>query len=66
MTPPQASEYVHANALVLGEFGLLLRGPSGAGKSALTLQLIADWRARGAFAALVGDDQLRLKRATAA
>jgi serine kinase of HPr protein (carbohydrate metabolism regulator) len=61
MTPPQASEYVHANALVLGEVGLLLRGPSGAGKSALSLQLIADWRARGAFAALVGDDRVALE-----
>ena len=61
MTPPQASEYVHATALVLGEFGLLLRGPSGAGKSALSLQLVADWRARGAFAALVGDDRVALE-----
>ena len=61
MTPPQASEYVHANALVLGAFGLLLRGPSGAGKSALTLQLVADWRAHGAFAALVGDDRVALE-----
>jgi len=57
----QAIPYVHANALVLGEFGLLLRGPSGAGKSALALQLIADWRARGAFAALVGDDRVALE-----
>jgi HPr kinase/phosphorylase len=61
MTPPQASEHVHANALVLGASGLLLRGPSGAGKSALTLQLIADWRAHGAFAALVGDDRVALE-----
>ncbi|MBG0796144.1 HPr kinase/phosphatase C-terminal domain-containing protein [Methylocystis sp. L43] len=61
MTPPQESAYLHANALVLGAFGLLLRGPSGAGKSALTLQLIADWRARGAFAALVGDDRVALE-----
>lgn len=57
----QATPYVHANALVLGDFGLLLRGPSGAGKSALALQLIADWRARGAFAALVGDDRIALE-----
>jgi HPr kinase/phosphorylase len=59
--PPQAPTDLHANALVLGEFGLLLRGPSGAGKSTLTLQLIADWRARGAFAALVGDDRVALE-----
>lgn len=58
MTPPEAPAYIHANALVLGDFGLLLRGPSGAGKSALTLQLIADWQARGDFARLVGDDRV--------
>jgi len=62
MTPPsQAPVYLHANALVLGACGLLLRGPSGAGKSTLTLQLLADWRARGAFAALVGDDRISLE-----
>ncbi|MBM3562910.1 MAG: aldolase [Alphaproteobacteria bacterium] len=62
MTPPrQAPAYLHANALVLGEFGLLLRGPAGAGKSTLTLQLIADWRAPGAFAALVADDRVALE-----
>jgi HPr kinase/phosphorylase len=58
---PQGSGYVHATALVLGDFGLLLRGPSGAGKSAIALQLISDWRARGAFAALVGDDRISLE-----
>jgi serine kinase of HPr protein (carbohydrate metabolism regulator) len=60
MTPPQAPAYVHANALVLGETGVLLRGPPGAGKSALTLELVDRWRARGAFAALVGDDRVAL------
>ena len=59
--PPDAPLYIHANALVLGECGLLLRGPSGAGKSALTLQLIADWGARGDFARLVGDDRVALE-----
>ncbi len=61
MTPPQAPAYLHANALVLGEFGLLLRGPPGAGKSTLTLELVDRWRARGAFAALVGDDRVSLE-----
>ncbi|MGD9544206.1 MAG: HPr kinase/phosphorylase [Methylocystis sp.] len=59
--PPHAPDYIHANALVLGDFGLLLRGPSGAGKSALALQLIADWRTRGVFAALVGDDRVAIE-----
>lgn len=58
---PQATRYIHASALILGDFGLLLRGPSGAGKSAIALQLISDWRARGAFAALVGDDRISLE-----
>ncbi len=53
--------YLHANALALGEQGLLLRGPSGAGKSALTLSLIARFTAAGAFARLVGDDRVRVE-----
>ncbi len=61
MTPPQAPAFLHANAVVLGEFGLLLRGPPGAGKSTLTLELVDRWRARGAFAALVGDDRVALE-----
>jgi HPr kinase/phosphorylase len=58
--PPPAA-YLHANALALGEKGLLLRGPSGAGKSALTLALIARFEASGAFARLVGDDRVRVE-----
>ncbi len=53
--------YLHANALALGEKGLLLRGRSGAGKSALTLALIARVAAQGDFARLVGDDRVRLE-----
>lgn len=55
-----APEYIHANALVLGETGLLLLGPSGAGKSALSLALIQRYEARGDFARLVGDDRIAL------
>jgi len=54
---------LHANALVLGEAGLLVRGPSGAGKSSLTLSLIAAAQARGRFAALVADDRVVLEEA---
>ena len=55
-----AGHWVHANALLVGEAGLLLRGPSGAGKSALTLDLLQRAEARGDFAALVGDDRIDL------
>lgn len=53
--------YIHANALALGEKGLLLRGASGSGKSALTLSLIARFQAQGDFARLVGDDRVRIE-----
>lgn len=61
MTAKAETAYLHANALVLGEKGLLLRGPSGAGKSALTLALIARFSAQGAFARLVADDRVRVE-----
>lgn len=54
------SDYHHATALVIGEKGLLLLGTSGAGKSALAERLIAEARARGLFARLVGDDRIAL------
>ena len=47
---------VNANAVALGELGVLIRGRSGAGKSSLTLALIEAWRRRGDFARLIGDD----------
>lgn len=58
MTAAAPAFYLHANALLLGEKGLLLRGPSGAGKSALTLALISRFQAQGDFARLVGDDRV--------
>lgn len=54
------SDYRHATALVIGEKGLLLTGASGAGKSALAERLIAEARARGLFARLIGDDRIAL------
>lgn len=57
----EKSAYVHATAIVVGEKGLLLRGPPGAGKSSLALALIHQARARGDFAALVGDDRVALE-----
>jgi len=55
------SDYRHATALVIGEKGLLLLGAAGAGKSALAERLIAEARARGHFARLVGDDRIGLR-----
>ncbi|MGP0106317.1 HPr kinase/phosphorylase [Rhodoblastus sp.] len=52
----ESSFRVSANAVALGEFGVLIRGRSGAGKSSLALALVEAWRGRGDFARLVGDD----------
>jgi HPr kinase/phosphorylase len=52
------NEATHANALLLGETGLLLRGVSGSGKSALTFELIRREERRGGFARLIGDDRI--------
>lgn len=54
------SGYHHATALVIGEKGVLITGASGAGKSALAERLVAEARARGLFARLVGDDRIAL------
>ncbi|MCA1998149.1 MAG: hypothetical protein LDL25_00030 [Hyphomicrobiales bacterium] len=55
------SRAIHATALVIGEKALLLLGASGAGKSALAERLIAEARAEGRFARLVGDDRILLR-----
>jgi serine kinase of HPr protein (carbohydrate metabolism regulator) len=47
---------IAANAVALGEKGVLIRGRPGAGKSSLALALVEAWRRRGDFARLVGDD----------
>jgi serine kinase of HPr protein (carbohydrate metabolism regulator) len=55
------SGFIHANALAVGEAGLLIRGPSGSGKSALTDALLNEAGRRGLFGRLVGDDRIRLE-----
>jgi HPr kinase/phosphorylase len=52
---------LHANAVVLGEVGVLIRGPSGAGKSSLSFALIDEAQSRGHYAALVADDRVVLE-----
>ncbi len=49
---------VHANAVLIGAAGVLIRGRPGAGKSALTRALIAAATAEGRFARLVADDRV--------
>jgi len=61
MTCASLTHWMHANALVVRETGLLLRGGSGAGKSALSMELIARARRNGEFASLVGDDRIALE-----
>lgn len=50
----------HANAVVVGAAGVLIRGPSGAGKSALARRLVDTATAEGGFASLVADDRVVL------
>ncbi len=52
-----ASPTVHADAVLLGETGVLIRGPSGSGKSALVLALL---QADPAAHSLVADDRVVL------
>jgi HPr kinase/phosphorylase len=51
---------LHANVVLVGESGVLVRGPSGSGKSGLSLRLIEVARSTGIFARLVGDDRVEL------
>ena len=60
MTSGETPEMIYANALMLGETGLLLRGASGSGKSALTLRLTSWASSHGRFARLIGDDRVAL------
>ncbi|MER2606058.1 MAG: HPr kinase/phosphatase C-terminal domain-containing protein [Siculibacillus sp.] len=58
---PSPQGTVHATAVAIGARAVLLRGPSGTGKSRIAGDLIADARARGEFATLIGDDRVRLE-----
>jgi serine kinase of HPr protein (carbohydrate metabolism regulator) len=57
MTSPS----VHANALVVGGAGILIRGASKAGKSSLTVALIQAAQSQGLASALIGDDRVFLR-----
>ncbi|OJJ12761.1 MULTISPECIES: HPr kinase/phosphorylase [unclassified Roseibium] len=55
---------IHANCLVVGTKGLLIRGKSGSGKSLLSDTILEAARSRGHFAALVADDRVLLNGET--
>ena len=53
---------MHASAVLVGDYAVLIRGPSGAGKSRLAFDLILAGRSGQIPAAtLVGDDRLHLE-----
>jgi serine kinase of HPr protein (carbohydrate metabolism regulator) len=54
--------FVHADAVLVAETGILIRGASGIGKSRLALTLIFSAQAAGYFSRLVGDDRIFLER----
>ncbi|CTQ71693.1 HPr kinase/phosphorylase [Roseibium alexandrii] len=55
---------IHANCLVVGTKGLLIRGKSGSGKSSLSDTILEAARSRGHFGALVADDRVLLNGET--
>lgn len=54
--------FIHADAVVVAEKGILIRGASGTGKSRLALTLVSMAEALGYFARLVGDDRICLEK----
>ncbi|WP_316861155.1 hypothetical protein [uncultured Cohaesibacter sp.] len=53
---------MHASAIVMDQFGLLLRGVSGSGKSLLQRYLRERATTEGLYSALVSDDYVKLVR----
>jgi HPr kinase/phosphorylase len=60
MKPPITGHAIHANGVVIGDSGILIRGPSGSGKSTLSYRLITLAHQNGHFARLIGDDRIIL------
>ncbi|MBN8533250.1 MAG: hypothetical protein J0L51_04085 [Rhizobiales bacterium] len=60
MTLEPKPVYIHATAIAIEGQGILISGRSKVGKSTLAEHLIAEARARGFAALLVGDDRIGL------
>jgi serine kinase of HPr protein (carbohydrate metabolism regulator) len=58
---PATIQSIHANCVVVGESGVLIRGSSGSGKSTLTRRIVELARNRGYFSEIVGDDRILLR-----
>ncbi|HXW30363.1 MAG TPA: HPr kinase/phosphatase C-terminal domain-containing protein, partial [Xanthobacteraceae bacterium] len=59
MNTTMATATIHASAVLVGAFAVLIRGPSGAGKSQLAFALIEAARGgRLRFARLIADDRV--------
>jgi HPr kinase/phosphorylase len=53
---------IHASAVLVGPYAVLIRGPSGSGKSRLALSLVQACTSGGVcFARLIADDRARLE-----
>ncbi len=55
------AQSVHANCVVVGDSGILIRGPSGSGKSTVSRRLVDLSRNLGYFSEIVGDDRILLR-----
>ena len=51
----------HANCVIIGDAGVLIRGESGSGKTTLTRNLVALAQKIGHFGQLVGDDRIGIR-----
>lgn len=56
-----ALEAVHANCVIIGDAGILIRGISGSGKTTLSRKLVDLARKNGHFGEFVGDDRIGIQ-----
>jgi len=61
MIPWSALKAIHANCVIIGDAGVLIRGVSGSGKTTLSRKLVDLARKNGHFGQIVGDDRIGLR-----